>query len=319
MAHRDDDLAISRRRLLAASVAGAAVLGWPATAGADDGAGPVFVATWPHGLPAVEAAARELGGGGTILDAVVAGVEVPELDPDVTSVGRGGWPNEAGVVQLDASVMDGTTRRVGAVGALEKVATAAAVARRVMEETRHAFLVGAGALEFARAQGFEETELLTERAKVAWERWKAEREAEEGGGDTIGLLGLDASGRMAGACTTSGLAWKMPGRVGDSPIVGAGLYVDDRAGGATATGVGEEVIRVCGSFLAVERMRSGDDPQSAVEAALARIVENAGRTVQVGMLALDRTGRIGAASLQSGFRYAVHRAGRAAMFDAKVL
>ncbi|MBI4617582.1 MAG: N(4)-(beta-N-acetylglucosaminyl)-L-asparaginase [Planctomycetes bacterium] len=286
----------------------------------EEGTGPVVISTWPHGVAANEAAGKILSEGGSALDAVEKGVNVCELDPAVSSVGLGGYPNEAGVVQLDASIMDGETRACGAVAALERVATPVSVARRVMEKTRHVLLVGAGALEFARAEGFEERELLTEESRRAWEAWKASREKKEGDPhDTIGMVAIDSRGRMAGACTTSGLPWKMPGRVGDSPIVGAGLYVDGKAGGAAATGVGEEVIRVAGSFLVVERMRAGDHPQAAVEAALARIVENSGTRHQVAFVALDRAGRIGAASIKPGFTYAVWRGGKVELLVGKVI
>ncbi len=230
---------------------------------------------------------RILAGGGDSLDAVVAGARVVELDPEDTSVGYGGLPNEDGVVQLDASVMSGRLRKSGAVGALERIKTPSEVARRVLERTDHVMLVGAGALRFARAHGFEEAELLTEASRLRWLRWKENlspdddwlppadgiyRDRAGRPQGTINVLAVDAAGDVAGCTTTSGLAWKLPGRLGDSPIVGAGLYVDNAAGAAGATGRGEEVIKTCGSFSIVEAMRSGDPPAEACREALRNIV-----------------------------------------------
>lgn len=280
---------------------------------------PVVVSTWPHGQPANEAAWSVLSEEGTALDAVVEGVGVTEADPDARTVGRGGYPDRTGVVTLDACVMAGGCR-CGAVAALEDILHPTAVARAVMEETPHVMLVGEGARTFALAQGFEKTDLLTERSERDWREWmegqsgestdeatrpepNVEKAAGRGNHDTIGLLALDAEGRLAGACTTSGTKWKMHGRVGDSPLIGAGLYVDDEVGAACATGWGEAVIRTAGSHLAVETMRQGASPKEACRRVIERVDGLHGDTsdVQVGVLALNTRGEIGAYSLQSGF------------------
>jgi N4-(beta-N-acetylglucosaminyl)-L-asparaginase len=224
---------------------------------------------------------------GSILDGVEIGANVTELDPEDTSVGYGGLPNEDGVVTLDASVMYGPTHKCGSVASMERIKKACSVARLVMERTDHAMLVGEGALRFARAHGFPEENLLTDQSRRIWLRWKEnlsdrddwlpEPEGKYGidkrHGGTINVLGLDAEGNVAGITTTSGLFGKLAGRIGDSPIIGAGLYVDNAVGAAGATGRGEELIRTCGSFLAVEYMRQGRTPQEACEAVCRRIVE----------------------------------------------
>ena len=268
-----------------------------------DSARGVVISTWSHGVPANEAAAATLKRGGSVLDAVEAGVRVPESDPEVRSVGKGGYPNAAGVVQLDACIMDGPTARAGAVASLEEIENPISVARLVMEKTPHVLLVGPGAQEFALANGFRRTNLLTEASRAAWEKWKA---TPPDAHDTIGMCGLDERGRLAVACTTSGLSWKLPGRVGDSPIIGAGAFVDQEVGAASATGVGEEVLQTCGSFLVVENMRRGMSPTRACEDAVRRILRkhpDAAR-VQVAYIALRSDGAVGAYSIRSGFQYA---------------
>ena len=239
------------------------------------------------GRPVNAAAWQLLQTRGASLDAVIAGANVVELDPEDTSVGYGGLPNEEGVVQLDASVMSGKLRKSGAVGALERIKTPSAVARVVLERTDHVMLVGEGALRFARAHGFEEENLLTEKSRLTWLKWKENLSPEDDWfppadgvyrdragrpSGTINVLAVDAAGDVAGCTTTSGLAYKIPGRLGDSPIVGAGLYVDNEVGAAGATGRGEEVIKTCGSFLIVEGMRRGLPPAEACREALQRIV-----------------------------------------------
>ncbi len=314
----------SRRELIVAAggLAAAAAVGraeaqepGPAPAGPPAPAAtalPAVISTWSHGGPANEAAWAVLAAGGSALDAVEAGVRVSEADPKVRSVGYGGLPNEEGVVQLDACIMRGSDRNAGAVAALERVKHPISVARRVMERTRHLLLVGDGARRFALAQGFAEEDLLTPESKATWEKWKAEQAKKEPAGDepadahdTIGMVAVDARGDVAAACTTSGLAWKLPGRVGDSPLVGHGLYADSRVGGAASTGVGEEVIRVCGSFVVVEEMRRGRPPQEACEEACRRILERTGGKPagQVAFLALRKDGATGAACLREGFVY----------------
>jgi isoaspartyl peptidase/L-asparaginase-like protein (Ntn-hydrolase superfamily) len=247
--------------------------------------------------------------GGTPLDACEAGVRVTEADPSVHSVGYGGRPNAAGVVQLDSSIMRGDTLECGSVAALENVLHPVSVARAVMERTPHVLLVGDGALEFARSIGVLEQDMLTDDARQAWEAWKAEqdapREPVEDDHDTIGMIALDG-GRFAMAVTTSGWAYKLPGRVGDSPIIGAGGYCDDEVGACVATGDGEEMIRTCASFAVVEAMRRGIDPGEACAEVLRRIDKKAGsRNPSVALLAVDRHGRVGARSLRADFDYAL--------------
>ncbi|RCS30813.1 N(4)-(beta-N-acetylglucosaminyl)-L-asparaginase [Rhodanobacter denitrificans] len=283
------------------------------------------VSTWDFGIAANQAAWAILGKGGHALDAVETGVQVPESDLKNHSVGKGGYPDRDGRVTLDASIMD-ADGNCGAVAALEYIEHPISVARRVMERTPHVLLVGDGALQFALEQGFRKENLLTPEAEKAWHEWQKTahyqpsinsevhdygRIGMPGGAhnhDTIGMLALDAQGRLAGACTTSGMAWKLHGRVGDSPIIGAGLYVDGEVGGATSTGVGEEVIRNAGSFLVVELMRQGRSPHEACREAVMRIVKKrpeASKTLQVGFLAMNRAGEVGAYAIQHGFSYAV--------------
>jgi N4-(beta-N-acetylglucosaminyl)-L-asparaginase len=225
---------------------------------------------------------------GDLMDGIIGGANVVELDPADSSVGYGGIPNEDGVVQLDASVMHGPTRNAGAVACLENIKTPSTVARLVMERTDHVMLVGEGALRFALHHGFKKENLLTERARLSWLRWKenlSDRDdwfpPKDGNYDnevrptgTINVLGLDEDGNVYGCTTTSGLGFKIPGRAGDSPIIGAGLYVDNDVGACGATGRGEAVMKVCGSFLAVENMRRGMSPKEAVEAVCKRIIDH---------------------------------------------
>ncbi len=255
---------------------------------------------------------------GNVLDAVIKGANVVELDPEDFTVGYGGLPNEEGVVQLDASVMYGPTHNCGAVAALERIKTPSSVARLVMERTDHMMLVGEGALRFAKAHGFKEENLLTEKSRVMWLRWKENlsdeddwfppadgkyKELEEDRSTgTINVLAIDKDGNVAGVTTTSGLAWKIPGRVGDSPIIGAGLYVDNEVGAAGATGRGEEVIRTCGSFFVVEQMRQGKSPQEACEAICQRIIEINGGPEKVNFtdkfVAVNKDGEVGCAGIR---------------------
>lgn len=262
---------------------------------------PLIVSTWQHGLAANEAAWRILSSGGNALDAVEAGARVTEADEENLSVGIGGLPDREGRVTLDACIMN-ERGDCGSVAALEDILHPVSVARAVMEKTPHVMLVGAGARQFALAQGFKPQNLLTERARQAWQQWLKTSQYEPvinvENHDTIGLLALDAAGNLSGACTTSGLAYKMHGRVGDSPIIGAGLYVDNEVGAATATGLGEAVIKVCGAHLIVELMRQGRSPQQACEAAIRRIAQQKGaRDFQIGFLALSKQGEVGAYSL----------------------
>lgn len=252
-----------------------------------------------------------------ILDAIEAGANVCELDPTDTSVGYGGLPNERGVVTLDASCMYGPTHKCGSVAAMENIKKACSVARLVMERTDHALIVGAGALEFAKAHGFPEENLLTEESRLVWLKWKENLSPDDdwlppadGIYDkikrktgTINVLGMGSKGDVAGITTTSGLFGKIPGRVGDSPIIGAGLYVDNEVGAAGATGRGEELLRTCGSFLLVEKMKSGRTPQQACEDVVDRIIEVNGGIQKVNfnvkLVAFNKDGDCGVASITS--------------------
>ena len=298
-----------------------------------------------NGLRACARAMEILKGGGDTLDAVVAGVNINEEDPEDNSVGYGGLPNEEGVVELDASVMHGPTRRAGSVAAIRGIKTPSKIAKLVMEQTDHVMLVGGGALKFAKEMGFAEESLLTEKARLAWLTWKTSLRDQEGHSNwgpgldapkrlarlkqmfpeadddtlawawemarrpptgTINCLALNAKGEMSGVTTTSGLAWKIAGRVGDSPIIGAGLYVDQDVGGAGSTGRGEENIRISGGHTIVENMRHGMPPREACLDALKRVVRNFDNDTKrlelfdVNFYALRKDGEYAGASLWNG-------------------
>lgn len=274
--------------------------------------GPVVISTWNFGKEANAAAWKVLSVSGRALDAVEQGVWVPEGDPKETTVGLGGAPDRDGRVTLDACIMD-ENANCGAVLGLEHIVHPVSVARKVMEKTPHVILAGDGALQFALANGFKKGKLLTKESEKAWKEWlktsKYKPVANIENHDTIGMLAMDAAQNLSGACTTSGMAYKMRGRIGDSPIIGAGLFVDNEVGGATSTGVGEEVIRICGSHLVVELMRQGRSPQEACEEAVKRIVKKQparSKEIQVGFLALSKSGEYGAYALQPGFTFAVY-------------
>jgi N4-(beta-N-acetylglucosaminyl)-L-asparaginase len=275
---------------------------------------PLVVSTWDFGLQANEAAIKVLTAGGYALDAVEAGVKVAEDDPDNSSVGYGGLPDRDGFVTLDACVMN-EKGRAGSVCCLQHIRNPVTVARMVMERTPHVILVGEGALDFALSQGMKKENLLTEKSRLAWEKWKEQSKYEPiiniENHDTIGMLAIDQQGRLSGACTTSGLAFKMHGRVGDSPIIGAGLFVDNEVGAATCTGLGEAMLRTLGSFLVVEKMRMGASPEKACREAVLRIAEKHAdfKDFQVGFLAITKNGKVGAYSLQPGFTYALYKDG----------
>ena len=272
---------------------------------------PLVVSTWPFGKPANDKALAVLSAGGGLLDAVVEGITITEKDLAVTSVGAGGTPNAEGVVSLDACIMHGPTHRCGSVAAVEDIVPVIAVARAVMEKTRHVMLVGDGARRFALAHGFQPTNLLTESERRKWQEWKA-RQGATGAAppeshDTIALVLLDREGNLAGGCSTSGLAYKLPGRVGDSPLIGSGLYVDNDVGAAGATGVGENILRFCGSFQVVELMRAGAHPEEACAETIRRIQRKhaPGTDLAINFLAIDKRGRFGAAGTGNGFPFAV--------------
>ena len=273
---------------------------------------PLILSTWSHGIPANDAAWDILENNGSPMDAAEAGARVPEADPTITSVGFGGLPDEQGNVTLDSCVMD-HTGNCGSVAFLQNIMHPVSVARKVMEETKHVMLVGEGARQFAISQGFKEIDLLTDESRISWKDWKKEQRemTPHETHDTISVLVQDKNGDMAGACTTSGWAYKLHGRIGDSPVIGAGLFVDNEVGCAAATGLGEEVIKTTGSFLVVELMRQGYDPSKACEEALNRVIKahNGNPDFQIGYIAMRKDGKIGAACLKWSFEYALSKGG----------
>jgi len=275
--------------------------------------GPLVVSTWPFGKAANEAALKVLQAGGSNLDAVEQGIRVTESDAANRSVGLSGEPNAAGIVQLDACIMEGPGHRAGSVAAIEGIVHPISAARRVMETTPHVMLVGEGARLFALEQGLESTRIASPEVLAAWhkhrmaQRQSAPEPAKADNHDTIALLVLGPDGHVAGGCSTSGLSGKLPGRVGDSPIIGSGLYVDDEVGAAGATGIGENVLRYCGSFMVVELMRQGLTPDEACLETIRRIARKdpRGADLSINFVALDRLGRFGAAGSGKEFPFSV--------------
>jgi len=274
---------------------------------------PIVIATWKHGQEANEDAWKILSRGGRALDAVEKGVMNTESDFSNLSVGLGGLPDRDGHVTLDACIMDEFSN-CGAVAFLEHIKHPVSVARLVMEKTPHVMLVGEGALKFALDNDFTKEKFdRTPESDKAWKTWLKKSEYTPASNfdnhDTIGMVAMDVNGNLSGACTTSGMAYKLHGRVGDSPIIGAGLYVDNEVGAATATGTGEEVIRICGTHLVVELMRQGKSPEDACREAVERIVKKQpkkSKELQVGFIAINKNGEHGAYCLQQGFNYAVY-------------
>lgn len=268
---------------------------------------PIVIATWDVSN-ATAKAWEVLNKGGIALDAVEQGVMVEEADVENQTVGKGGRPDREGRVTLDACIMDKDSN-CGAVLCMQNIAHPISVARKVMEDTPHVMLAGLGAEQFAYEKGFKKEDLLTEKSKKEWLEWKKTSKYQPviniENHDTIGMLAIDKNGDIAGACTTSGMAYKISGRVGDSPIIGAGLFIDNQVGGATATGVGEEVVRTVGSFLIVELMRQGKTPQQACEEGVNRIIEkNKGKlNFQIGFIAVNKKGETGGYCIQPGFSY----------------
>jgi N4-(beta-N-acetylglucosaminyl)-L-asparaginase len=296
---------------------------------------PLVISTWAPNVKANAEAWKTLSKGGKAVDAVEAGVQIPEADPSDQSVGYGGLPDRDGKVTLDACIMD-ENGNCGAVMFLEGIMHPIKIARLVMEKTPHVQLAGEGALQFALAHGYKIENLLTPEAERVWKEWlrtsqydpmtipKLLQQKNEPGQvnnhDTIGMLAMDAAGDLSGACTTSGMAFKMRGRVGDSPIIGAGLFVDNEIGAATSTGVGEEVVRICGSHTVVELMRQGMSPELACKKTVERIVKKRGadaKKLQVGFIAVNTKGEYGGYALQKGFNYAVQTSMGSRVFDAK--
>jgi isoaspartyl peptidase/L-asparaginase-like protein (Ntn-hydrolase superfamily) len=267
---------------------------------------PCVISTWSFGKKANAEAWKILTKGGNALEAVEKGINNAELDPTNTSVGYGGYPNQSGEVTLDAVLMWGPTHKAGGVGCIKRIKTPISVARRVLEKTTHTFLVGEDATRFALAEGFREENLLTANAKRAWKKWKANPKRKDfRNHDTIGMVAIDKNGDISAGCSTSGLAWKIPGRVGDSPIIGSGTYCDNKVGGAAATGNGDVMMRFCPTFLAVELMREGASPTEACIRSLDRILKK-GVKPSACLVAVNKKGEFGAAKIgRSGFPYAV--------------
>ena len=304
---------------------------------------PVVISTWDTGKDVNTEAWKILSSNGRALDAVEAGARYIEGIINCC-VGLGGYPDRDGIVTLDSCIMD-EHANCGAVAGLEQIKHPVSVARKIMETTPHVMLVGQGAQQFAIENGFsKEPQKLSGEAEKAYKNWlkkneyrpviNIENKKENGpfapaffddgssNHDTMGLVALDASGNMSGAVTTSGLAFKIHGRVGDSPIIGAGLFVDNEVGAATATGVGEEVIRICGTHLVVELMRQGNSPEMACRKAVDRIVKRdraKAKTLQVGFLALNKKGEYGAYAIQKGFVYCVKSNGEEKMYPSKFM
>ena len=278
---------------------------------------PIVLSTWKHGIPANDAAWKILKNGGSALDAVETGAKVPEADPENSSVGFGGLPDEQGKVTLDACIMD-HTGNCGSVAFIQNIKHPISVARKVMEETKHVMLAGEGARQFAVSKGFEEMDLLTDVSRKKWEEWKKKqfKQTPHDTHDTISVLAQDSKGNLSGSCTTSGWAYKLHGRVGDSPIIGAGLYVDNEIGCAAATGLGEEVIKTTGSFLVVELMRQGYEPTKACEEALNRVIKrhNGNPDFQIAYIAIRKDGVIGSACLKWTFEYALAQEGKNTLY-----
>ncbi|MDM1138480.1 MULTISPECIES: isoaspartyl peptidase/L-asparaginase family protein [Empedobacter] len=276
---------------------------------------PIVLSTWRFGIEANAEAWKVLGNNGTALDAVEQGVKLVEADPNERSVGYGGRPDRDGKVTLDACIMDDQAN-IGSVASLEYIKHPISVARKVMEDTPHVMLVGNGALQFALEKGFKKENLLTDVSEKEWKEWLKDTNYQMPinieNHDTIGMIALDSYGNLSGACTTSGMAYKMHGRVGDSPIIGAGLYVDNEIGAATATGHGEEVIRIAGSHLVVELMRQGYSPENACKEAVHRIIKLTKSrkkdlsAIQVGFIAINKQGEYGSYCIHPGFNFAVY-------------
>ena len=325
-------MSISRREFIGAGAAAAAgallpestlnaALPWRSSLPAS----PVVVAS-ANGIRGVAKAYEMIVAGRDTLEAIIAGVNIQELDPEDTSVGLGGLPNADGVVQLDASCMHGPTKRAGAVACIEGIATPSLVAKAVMDFTNHVLLVGAGAKKFALEMGFREQDLLTPRSREAWLRWRSRLNATDnyldisndmslpGTTGTINMNAVNTAGDISSVTTTSGLSWKIPGRVGDSPIVGAGQYCDNAVGAAGSTGRGESVIKACASFLIVEQMRDGKAPDEAIKYAMERVIastetrllDERGRPrYDVNFYAVAKDGRYAGGAFYSGSRFAV--------------
>ena len=321
---------VSRRDFMkSVAVAGAVA----ASSSASDASGdarlqPVFLSTWPFGQAANEQAAKVFHSGGSLLDAVEKGINVVEDDPKVMFVGYGGLPNEDGVVELDAGIMDGTRHRAGSICNLHHIKNPISVARLVMERTRHTTMAGEGAFLFALKMGFHAEQLLTPASLERWLKWKATPNhltywITPENHDTIGMVATDGNGHIVAGCSTSGLAWKIPGRVADSPLVGCGYFADDSAGGASATGDGDLMTNYCTSISIVRMMERGASPQEACNDLLLQMVKSdpKNKESQSAVIAMNQHGEVGAASMNSGFhlRYALWQNGQSQLVDSAVL
>lgn len=291
--------------------------------------GPVFLSTWVHGKPANERAAEIFKSGGSLLDSVERGINIPENDPNITSVGYGGLPNEEGEVELDAAIMDGTRHRAGSVAGIHSIKNPISVARQVLEKTKHTTLSGEGAFRFALKMGFHSEQLLTPESLKKWMDWKVDPKRQDfwlnptENHDTIGMVATDGKGHVVSGCSTSGLAWKIPGRVGDSPLVGCGVYADDNVGAASATGDGDLMTNYCTSVSIVHNMARGASPQQACEDLLRHMADTDPRNQKADacVIAINNKGEVGAASMRSGYRlkYALWRGGNSQLLDAVAL
>jgi len=286
--------------------------------------GNIILSTWPAGIAANAKAMQVLDDYGRAIDAVQQGIMATESDRTNTSVGLGGYPDRDGHVTLDACIMD-EEGNAGSVTFLEGIEHPISVARLVMDKTPHVMLSGEGAQQFALANGFMLKKGMSDESRMAWEKWKAETGYKpvinEANHDTIGMVIRTADGRFAGGCSTSGTAFKMHGRVGDSPIIGSGLFIDPVVGAATATGLGEAIMKICGTHAIVEMMRQGMSPQQACQEAVKRITmrQKDLKGVQVAFLAINRVGETGAFSLATGFQYAIAKDGRNDLMSAPSL
>ncbi|HYW34934.1 MAG TPA: N(4)-(beta-N-acetylglucosaminyl)-L-asparaginase [Balneolaceae bacterium] len=278
---------------------------------------PIVISTWNFGIPANKEAWKVLSQNGQAIDAVEQGVRKIEADPSIETVGYGGRPDRDGYVTLDACIMD-HKNHCGSAVFLQDIMHPISVARKIKEDTKYIMLAGDGALEFALNHGFKRQNLLTPKAKKEWEEWRKKNNyhpqtppISNKNHDTIGMIALDAHGQLSGACTTSGIAYKLHGRVADSGIIGAGMFVDGEVGGAAATGVGEEVIRTAGSSAVVENMRHGDDPKTACKKVVERIAnlnynKRSKSNIQEGFIAVNKDGEYGGYGMRAGFEFAVH-------------
>ncbi len=284
----------------------------------------LVLSTWDFGMKANEAAWQNLLGGGKAVDMAEKGANLAEDDLTNLTVGLGGLPDREGHTTLDACIMN-HLGKAGSVMGLENIKYPASVARRVMDVTPHVQLIGEGAYQFALSQGFKRDDYKNPEAVKAWKEWLKTSQYKPiiniENHDTIGLLAMDLDGDLSGVCTTSGLAYKMRGRVGDSPIIGAGLYVDNEIGAATSSGLGEAVVRTCGSFLVVEMMRQGANPEEACEIAVNRVKKKHPnwKDFQVGFIAVNKSGEIGAFALHTGFTYSLYKNGQNAVYPSKCL